>query len=86
LANWGLYDHPEAQDVTQLTGLLNPDGRTKAWGHEFKRLSAQHRKRPVPPSAARPILDWDACLTSTAAGSAFREQYLNWFIAPQARP
>ena len=45
--NWGLYDHPEAGDVSQLTGLLTADGRLKAWGQEFKiQASKPHELRP----------------------------------------
>ncbi len=74
--NWGLYDHPEAGDVTQLTGLLSAKGAQKEWGREFSKLAqrlptlAGHR--PIQP---RPALDWNRCITSTAEGNAFRQEY-----------
>ena len=74
--NWGLYDQPEANDVSQLTGLLTADGRVKAWGKEFRRLSSRYSsKRIAPRTVTRPALDWDGCLTDTAAGDKFREAY-----------
>ena len=79
--NWGFYDHPEAKDVSQLTGLLTADGQTKAWGREFQKLTAQYQGRVIPPLklGARPVLDWARCITSTKAGHAFREDYLRAF-------
>jgi len=79
--NWGLYDHPEAQDVTELIGLLTADGRTKAWGAEFQRLSADPTTSRLSPlqGLARPSLDWDRCLTDSNAAAEFRRQYLQAF-------
>jgi hypothetical protein len=79
--NWGLYDHPEARDVTQLIGLLKVDGQTKVWGREFQRLSGiTLQPRPLANAMGeRPALDWDACVTSLQAGQAFREKYLQAF-------
>jgi hypothetical protein len=81
--NWGLYDHPGAGDVTELIGLLTADGRTKAWGIEFQRLSGDLRSTPPSPtpSLARPSLDWDRCLTGPRAAAEFRKQYLQAFKA-----
>ncbi len=74
--NWGLYDQPEANDVSQLTGLLTADGKIKAWGKEFTRLSKEYGARRIPArKAARPTLDWDACVTDTTAGDRYREAY-----------
>jgi len=81
--NWGFYDQPEATDCSELTGLLTVDGRTKAWGRTFQQLShelAGKRLRP-PKIGPRPSLDWDACLTSSAASDAFRAAYLPLFLA-----
>jgi len=75
--NWGFYDQPEASDCSQFTGLVTASGKTKAWGKVFSELAA------TPPvaarRAARPSLNWDACLTSTAAAKKFREEYLAAF-------
>jgi hypothetical protein len=80
--NWGLYDQPEANDISQLTGLLTAQGKVKAWGDEFRRLSrAYGAKRITPRTVTRPALDWDACLTDTAAGDRFREAYYRSFAA-----
>jgi regulation of enolase protein 1 (concanavalin A-like superfamily) len=83
--NWGFYDHPEAKDVTELIGLVKPDGTLKEWGREFKRLAGE---LAVPAGASaragqRPALDWDACLTSAEAGRRFREAYYQSFNADQ---
>jgi Cellulase (glycosyl hydrolase family 5) len=75
--NWGFYDDPQAGDVSQLTGLLTADGRLKAWGQEFKRLSSRiaSQRTQGPPLGERPALDWDRCITSAAAGNRFRDDY-----------
>jgi hypothetical protein len=85
--NWGFYDHPEARDVSQLTGLLTVDGKTKAWGREFQKLAERYQSRPIParPLPARPTLDWDGCITSAQAGNAFREAYFRAFQAEQGK-
>lgn len=83
--NWGYHDQPEATDCSELTGLLTADGKIKAWGKTFAELAA---RPPAPPAAAtawptRPTLDWDACLTSTAAARDFRQRYLAEFLKAQ---
>jgi cellulase (glycosyl hydrolase family 5) len=84
--NWGLYDHPGAGDVTELTGLLAADGATKAWGREFEKLAAAlaagKLHRVV--EGERPALDWDLCITSPAEGNAFRERYRAAFLAARS--
>jgi hypothetical protein len=79
--NWGWRDQPEATDVSQLTGLLTGEGRTKAWGRTFQELT-----RGTPPAGprlpalnSRPRLDWDACVVSSRAGASFRDEYGRWF-------
>ncbi|MHC1762853.1 MAG: cellulase family glycosylhydrolase [Verrucomicrobiia bacterium] len=73
--NWGLYDQPEARDVSQLTGLLTSDGRLKAWGQEFRRIASNGLYAEAPVRESQLILDWNACITSTEVGNEFREQY-----------
>ena len=49
--NWGFYDHPGANDCSELTGLLRVDGTAKAWGKTFQQLSARyfgHATFPAP--------------------------------------
>jgi hypothetical protein len=79
--NWGFYDQPEAGDVSQLTGLMTSDGRLKRWGSEFRELARERGCRPSSelPEVRRPELDWDRCLTSAAAGQAYRRAYLEAF-------
>ena len=79
--NWGFYDQPEATDVSQLTGLLTPDGKLKSWGRAFKELAARYRGQVIglKKIGSRPSLDWDACLTDPAAGNRFRQEYLEVF-------
>ena len=75
--NWGLYDQPEAADVSEFTGLLTADGKLKAWGREFQKLARRYSGKKIPSRQAMstPALDWEACLTSASAGNRFREQY-----------
>lgn len=84
--NWGLYDHPEARDCSELTGLLTVTGRVKAWGREFQALARQlaHRRFAAPAWGSRPQLDWEACLTSTVAGRAHAQRYFEaWQLERQ---
>ncbi len=83
--NWGFYDQPEATDCSELTGLLTAKGETKAWGKTFQELATRYSGRVIPPrkTAARPILNWDACLTSAAAVKDFREKYFQAFLADE---
>ncbi len=85
--NWGLYDHPEARDVSQLTGLLTADGKPKAWAREFQSLARKLAGKPIAPArlGPRPALDWDRSITSPKAGHQFREKYFKAFKA-QRRP
>ena len=79
--NWGLFDQPEAGDVSQLTGLFTPAGKPKAWASKFKDAAsalANHRA-PLNNLPTRPALDWDACLTSLKTQAEFREAYLRQF-------
>jgi hypothetical protein len=81
--NWGMYDHPEAGDVSQLTGLFTAQGKEKAWGRRFKELAAELTRKLLVRTKLgnRPELDWDRCITSTKEGAEFRERYYNAFIS-----
>jgi hypothetical protein len=85
--NWGFYDHPQANDCSELTGLLTVDGKTKAWGRTFQELAARFTGKhiPAPKIGPRPELDWDACVTSAAAAQEFRKKYLEQFLAERER-
>ncbi len=75
--NWGLYDAPEAGDVSQLTGLLKVDGRVKSWGHTFSELASSLRDRPpLRRGPSTPALDWDACTTDPHARTRARERLI----------
>ncbi len=75
--NWGFFDHPQAGDVSQLTGLLTVDGKSKAWGLAFQELAQKNQtaqsQRRLP--AGRPELDWDACRRDPQAAAVFRASY-----------
>jgi hypothetical protein len=81
--NWGLYDHPEANDCSELTGLLTVGGKVKAWGKTFQTLSTKYVGTHIEPAkiGARPELDWEACITSSKAASEFRAAYFKAFLA-----
>ncbi|MBI5394306.1 MAG: cellulase family glycosylhydrolase [Verrucomicrobia bacterium] len=81
--NWGFYDHPQASDCSQLTGLLTVDGKQKAWGAEFQKLAVKFRGQEIAPAelGPRPALDWNRCTTSAKAAQEFREAYLSAFEA-----
>lgn len=88
--NWGLYDHPEARDVTQLTGLFRADGTPKVWAHRFRTL-AQKLGSYVPSPLAnwdlrdpRPTLDWSRAVSEPDYPAAFRRVYLEQFLESRA--
>ena len=85
--NWGFYDHPQASDCSELTGLLTADGKLKAWGRTFQQLSARYAGRRIPPAklGPRPAFDWDACITSSTSAGQFRDAYFKAFLADQPR-
>jgi hypothetical protein len=79
--NWGLFDQPEATDCSELTGLVTADGRTKEWGKTFQTLAKEFKGQRIPSKTigARPVLDWEACVTSAAAGREFQRRYWEAF-------
>lgn len=83
--NWGMYDHPEAGDVTQLLGLFAVDGPTKEWGRTFAELARRYRSQGLParPELARPSIDWDACIQDRTVIDAWREAYYQAWKAGQ---
>jgi endo-1,4-beta-mannosidase len=85
--NWGLYDHREATDCSELTGLVRADGSMKAWGRVFGQLSSKYVGTHIVPvmTGARPTLDWDACLTDSASANQFRDEYLKAFLSDKPR-
>ena len=85
--NWGLYDYPGARDVTELTGLLTADGKTKAWGRTFEQLARRYHgaKLTSPKPGPRPDLDWDLCITSSVEGMKFRDRYFEAWKTSQSR-
>lgn len=85
--NWGFYDQPEATDCSELTGLATSTGKIKAWGRNFKDLAQRYDGKllPLPQIGARPMLDWDTCLTSESAVREFQQKYYEAFVADTAR-
>lgn len=80
--NWGFYDHPEARDVSQLTGLLTVEGKPKAWAREFRELahSLNGEFTEPKPLTGRPKLDWDHAIIDPRIARQFREDYLKAFM------
>ncbi len=74
--NWGVFDHPEARDVSQLTGLFTVDGRPKEWARVFRNISNMlaedaNAAQAMRSGAARlPIaeLDWDRAIVNPQIG------------------
>ncbi len=81
--NWGMYDHPQAGDVSVLTGLLTVDGKEKAWGAAFAKRAAQFRDAPprFDSRLHRPDFPWDKCIVSSEAMERFRLEYLAAYSA-----
>ncbi|MGA2621308.1 MAG: cellulase family glycosylhydrolase [Thermoguttaceae bacterium] len=80
--NWGMYDAPQANDVSKLTGLFTVDGKEKAWGRTFRDVAQRFRANP--PAYAipsRPDLPWVACTASGDEMEKFRQAYLATFAA-----
>lgn len=76
--NWGLYDTPEATDVSRLTGLITSEGAEKAWGRAFGPLV--QGQPPVQALPARPDLPWESCTMDGAAMADFQARYLAAFL------
>ena len=85
--NWGFYDTPEATDCSEFTGLATATGKIKAWGTTFQSLAARYQGRSLalPQLGPRPVLDWEACLTSVAAAAEFRQKYYEAYNADPAK-
>ncbi|MGQ9697458.1 MAG: cellulase family glycosylhydrolase [Armatimonadota bacterium] len=80
--NWGVYDHPEARDVTQLTGLFTVDGKEKVWGRRFREIARQIAQSDMKAKGLkqRPKLDWELCVTSRKAAEEFLEAYHRAYV------
>ncbi len=78
--NWGMYDHPQAQDVSRLTGLFTAEGKEKAWGRTFRELAQRYAAKPLVHSLPhRPDLPWQSCTQSSDEMEKFRQAYLAAF-------
>ncbi len=79
--NWGMYDAPEAHDISQLTGLLYPNGKSKPWAHTFSRIAKEHANRECTKPLVETIMDydWEACVTDVEAGNRYRQKYFKAF-------
>ena len=77
--NWGLYDTPEAKDVSRLTGLLTIKGEDKEWGKAFGPfVSGLPTANTLP---ARPDLPWESATMDREAMARFQAEYLAAFMA-----
>ncbi len=54
--NWGLYDHPQANDCAQRTGLFTVDGKAKVWAREFHALATALAGKALLPHKPGPRL------------------------------
>lgn len=74
--NWGVFDHPEARDVSQLTGLFTADGRPKEWAKVFQDISRSLEEEATTArttdtnAAPLPIaeFDWDQAIVDAQVG------------------
>jgi hypothetical protein len=81
--NWGYYDVPGAMDITELLGLLKPDGKEKEWNRRFRKIAAELSGKKIPErkAGARPELDWEKLISDPEARRNFWEQYVKAFEA-----
>ena len=77
--NWGLYETPDAKDVSRHSGLITSAGEGKAWGRTFGPLV--QGLRPVHALPTRPDLPWESCTMDGAAMTLFQAEYLEAFRA-----
>jgi hypothetical protein len=81
--NWGVFDHPEARDVSQLTGLFRADGRPKVWAERFRILAARFETDDIlPPKVPQLRLDWERARLDPQVGRDFLQEYLKQFDQP----
>lgn len=74
--NWGVFDHPEARDVTQLTGLFRVDGTPKAWAVRFRQLSQELAAGSLAAIKVPDIpFNWTEARIDPAVGRRFLESY-----------
>ncbi|MCS7237290.1 MAG: beta-galactosidase [Thermoguttaceae bacterium] len=74
--NWGAFDHPEAKDVTQLTGLFRADGRPKAWAERFRQLGQQLAEGlPSAMDVPQIAFDWTNARVDPGVGRRFLTSY-----------
>ena len=80
--NWGFFDMPESNDISELLGLYTVDRQPKAWGVAFKQLSKQLSGKDIPPKTlgARPAMNWDLIISDPQVAPKFQEDYLNAFL------
>jgi len=79
--NWGMYDQPEATDVSALTGLLTADGVMKEWGRTFESLAAGIARGAPGTETVAPRFDWDRFITDTEAARAYRAENVDAYRA-----
>jgi hypothetical protein len=82
--NWGMFDHPEARDVSQLTGLFRVDGTPKAWAEKFRILGQMLRQTDCPTGAlTAKKLDWNRARVDPQVGRKYLEEYLLDYKPPE---
>ena len=85
--NWGFFDMPESQDISELLGLYTADRKPKAWGIAFKKLSEQLSGQQIPPKnlGSRPEMDWDLLISDPQAAPKFQREYFEAFMKEQQK-
>lgn len=71
--NWGMYDSPEANDVSTHTGLYDAQGKLKVWGGEFSRISQYHTSLSYIRPNHRLEDDWESASGSQKESIALKE-------------
>jgi len=80
--NWGFFDMPEAQDISELLGLYTVEHKPKVWGVAFKKLSEQLPGLLILPKilGTRPEMDWDLLISDPQAAPKFQAGYYEAFM------
>lgn len=71
--NWGMYDAPEANDVSTHTGLYNAKGKLKVWGERFSHISQYNTSVSLILPNQLHEDDWESASGSQRASTALKE-------------
>lgn len=71
--NWGMYDAPEANDISTHTGLYDAQGKLKVWGAKFSLISQYHISSSYKRYTHRDENDWESATGSQRESLALKE-------------